>query len=250
MRSYIWIVVLLLCCGDFYGQDKVSKKDMKKAAEVNKSVIIDSLKRRHGGLEHQYAQLKERLRKIESRSFNPTLSDGQLEKYLGTMSLEEIYRRREEVRKQLVSTEENSKWAFVYEEILNIRQRLERPYNKKENEHDMRTVADIRPLGQHEREFQYLCDAVNDYRFIMFELARVIKIVNGMVENDTGISAEEVEDKLRKGNELETILEVPYAQETIETYIKYKTSLSQPEANKVLGELVGELQEACPEAFE
>ena len=250
MRRYIWIVVLLLCCGDFYGQGKVSKKDMERAAEVNKGVIIDSLKRRHVSLESQYGRLREQLRRLESSSFNPTLSDEQLAEYLGAKSLEEIYSRREEVRNLLASAEEDSKWAPVYEKILDIRQRLEQPYNKKENERDMQTVAGIRPLGPHEREFQYLCNAVNNYRFIMFELARVIKMVNGMVGSDTRISAEEVEDKLREGNELETILEVPYAQKAIETYIKYKTSLSLPDADKMLGDLVGELQGACPEAFE
>ena len=223
---------------------------MERAAEVNKGVIIDSLKRRHVSLESQYGRLREQLRRLESRSFNPTLSDEQLAEYLGAKSLEEIYSRREEVRNLLASAEEDSKWAPVYEKILDIRQRLEQPYNKKENERDMQTVAGIRPLGPHEREFQYLCNAVNNYRFIMFELARVIKMVNGMVGSDTRISAEEVEDKLREGNELETILEVPYAQKAIETYIKYKTSLSLPDADKMLGDLVGELQGACPEAFE
>lgn len=246
MRRYIWIVALLMCCGDFYGQGKVSKKDMNRAAEVNKTVVIDSLKKRIDSLTVQYDRLKELLRKLETRSFNPTLSDAQLEKYLGAMSLEDIYHRRNEVREQLALAEEGSKWAPVYKEILDIRDRLGQLYNKETNKRDKETLdnPDFQPLENHKSSFEELRTAVNDYRFVMFELVRVKNIVDNMVKDTR--DAEKIRSQLKKDNELVFIEEVPFASTTIRNYIEYKTKRE----DEKLGNLVGDLQKACPEAFE
>lgn len=247
MRRYIWIVALLMCCGDFYGQGKVSKKDMNRAAEVNKTVIIDSLNNRIDSLTVQFNRLKELRRKLESRSFNPTLSDAQLEKYLGAMSLEDIcLRRNDEVRKQLALAEEGSKWAPVYKEILDIQDRLEQLYDKETNNRDKETLdnPDFQPLEKHKSSFEKLRTAVNDYRFVMFELVRVKKIVDNMVKDTK--DAAKIRSKLKEDNELVFIEEVPFANTTIINYIEYKIASE----DEKLGNLVGDLQKACPEAFE
>ena len=108
---------------------------------------------------------------------------------------------------------------------------------------DINRIENIKVLDTHKDEFKALSVSVKDYRFVMFELGRIFRLIDRM----EGVSSiGDVMKRLKDDEELEYIYDnIPYATEMLDKYVinRFSTDYGGFENQK------SELYNACPEAF-
>lgn len=242
MEKYYYTIILLLCCSFIFAQDKKLEKSINKAIEANE-VILEALKFQLSELKEEYNVLNDSVVRYSKRSFSLEITEDRLKKTLGSLSLKDIYSKKEEVREMLSRTKE-TQLTKTYSLILDMQESLNTIYDKQSNAEYEKYLNKMHPpLSRHKDEFNSLSAAIQDYRFVMFELARVFKLVDKMEYED---NAESIYAKLKESNETEFINDnIPYAVEVLKMYID--NHLTGP--SETFGKIKRDLYNACPEAF-
>lgn len=239
MKKIIYILAILLCNCNLYAQDKKIANSVKKATEANE-IIIEAFKDSISFWNDKYNGLDSIYQIVSKRKFPREISEQELEAELRKVTLKEVLTNAD-IQKKL-SLGGKTTLAQTYLQILNIHKSLSEPYNETTNDENIKLIRNIQPLNCHAEELKTLGTLVNDYRFVMFELARVFKIIDEM----SG-SPKEIKEKLNGANELDFInKDIPYAQRCLEQYINSRES---NEGDSIKQKLLKELIEACPDAF-
>lgn len=241
MEKCLYTIILLLCCSFSFAQDKKLEKNINKAIETN-DAILEALKLQLSELKEEYNVLNDSVTRYSKRSFSPEITEDRLEKYLGSLSLKDIYSNKGEVRKMLSCAKETS-LTKTYLLILNMQESLNTIYDKSSNTDYGKLLDNMKPLNIHQDEFNSLSAAIQDYRFVMFELARVFKLVDKMEYEG---NAKSIYAKLEESNETEFINDnIPYAVEVLKMYIDNHLTGGSEAFEKTKRDLYN----ACPEAF-
>lgn len=134
----------------------------------------------------------------------------------------------------------NESWKESYFTLLEMVEALYYGgYNKKTNDDQKKLIGRIQLLKDHEKLKDEVCNNIKDYRFVMFELARVIRL-SQTSEIYKKIESSQLYDTLYNARETEYIDKIPYTQR------KFKIYCSQEDKRK---EILTELHKSCPEAF-
>lgn len=239
MKKILLIVMALLCWNVSYGQQRNLKENVELAIEANES-IIEFLSNQLKELQNRYQKQKEWMDKYGGRKLSHEISEAELERILAQYTVKGLCENENEIRELLACTEESA-LAETYVQILDIYHGLCVPYRRSENEKDLERLKRLRPLECHQEGTKQLESAVSDYRFVMFELARVIKLIDEMEGTPEAIWA-----KLNESNETEYITEnIPYAFQCLNKYINCRVN----DKMSYMDEMKRELYESCPEAF-
>lgn len=240
MKKCLIVILACLCWNSVNGQDRKQEKAVKNAIKANET-IIDALEAEKQKLEDEYRELSERATRYGQRRFSQEITEAELEKALTQHTFQELFgKNSEEIRKRL-EWAEDSPLKHTYVQIRDIYDRLARPYNLSTNKADKERLEKLTPLECHQEGMRQLKSAVGDYRFVMFELARVIKLIDGMKG-----TSDQIRNRLNESNETEYITEsIPYAHTCLENYIQYR---AEGNTASMMG-LKGELYGSCPEAF-
>lgn len=241
MKIYILIIFALVCTINVFGQNRRVGKSIEKAIEANE-VIIDDLKDTVAVLNSQYSKLDSIIQGISTRQFPRTLSEGELQKELAKLTIKGIWMNENNVHAKL-KLAQNTETAKCYIQIIEIYESLNHPYNEDVNEKYIKLLdtADVKWMPIHGDNIKILSSSVKDYRFVMFELARVFKIIDRLEGKP-----EAIKNRLKESDELEFITDnMPYAYRCVERYI----NLRAIQNNEKKKELLEELKQSCPDAF-
>lgn len=229
------VIGMIIFSFNIYAQDPNSF--FNKCLEVQKF-----LRSKSRVLENECDSLERIVKRFSQRSFSVPLDESGLAEYLGSMSLSEIYQQRSEVEDQMENIGD-SDLTVHYKTLIGIVGHLHVCYDRKTNESDISKIENIKVLDVHKDEFEALVVSVNDYRFVMFELGRIFRLVDRMEDvNNVG----DVMRKLKEAGELEYIYDnIPYVTEILDKYVvsRFSTEYVGFESQK------RELYNACPEAF-
>lgn len=255
MKKKILIGLAFLCAISVSAQNV--EKSIKKAIEANQ-VIIDDLQDNIDELTGLYNKLDSTLRVLSERKFPRSISETELRDELEKLTLKEVWKNENKIHGKL-DLAKDTELACYYVQIIKIYESLNAPYDKRTNDDYIKHLGELKMLECHVDEFKKLSASVNDYRFVMFELARVFKVI----DNLKGVSTpDEVRKKLNESDELEFITEdFPYVQKCLGRYIEFKVlAHRQKDDSNELGnrprvedsertKLLEELKKACPDAF-
>lgn len=240
MSKSILIIFALICAINVDGQNRKVGKSVEKAVEANQ-IIIEDLKDTITSLNSLYSKLDTIIQKISKREFPRSISEQDLEKELRNLTIKGVWKNQNNIQAKLKLAKDTD-LAKNYSQILNICNSLDEPYNETTNADNIKLLDKIKVLDCHIDDYKVLSSSVNDYRFVMFELARVFKIIDGLDGNPKAIK-----DKLNGSDELEFITDnIPYAHRCVERYINFRAS-NRGDAAKA--ELLKELKQVCPDAF-
>lgn len=246
MKTYISILVLLVCGTFCYGQKKPEfpKRDVEKAT-VSNDKIIEYLNAENAILKKESERLDAEFKKYSQRNFSPKVTEEQLEIFLGTYSLKGLYDKLSNTKQKLAGAGD-SKLTSVYSLLMDAYGSLTKAYNEETNKEYKKSLAQLgnnSVLSTHQSDVDKLKILVNDYRFMMFELKRVFKIIDTMKDFP---STSAIKEKLSNDGELEFLSEdCPYVRECLNGYINFAAN-GKDRSKK---ELLEELSQACPDAF-
>lgn len=235
------MLLVFLCSITVLGQNRKVDKSIEKAIEANE-VIIGDLKDTVAVLNSQCSKLDSIIRGISTRQFPRTLSEVELQKELEKLTIKGIWMNQNNIHAKL-KLAKNTETAKYYFQIIEIYESLDRPYNEEVNEKYIKLLdtADMKWMPIHGDNIKKLSSSVKDYRFVMFELARVFKIIDGLEGNPAAIR-----DRLNESDELEFITDdIPYAYRCVEKYINFRATSNDDKK----GELLNDLKLSCPDAF-
>ena len=248
MKTYISILVLLVCGTFCNGQKKpeFTKRDVEKAT-VSNDKIIEYLNAENAILKKESERLDAEFKKYSQRNFSPKVTEEQLEEFLGKFSLKGLYDEDNLSKtKQMLAGAGDSKLTSVYSLLMDAYGSLTEAYNEETNKEYKKSLAQLGKnsvLSTHQLDVDKLKILVNDYRFMMFELKRVFKIIDTMKDVR---STSAIKEKLSNDGELEFLSEdCPYVRECLNDYIKFAAN-GKDRSKK---ELLEELSQACPDAF-
>lgn len=235
MRKMLCTIVLIIFGLNIYAQDHHPFFD--RCIEVQ-----GVLRTKVISLQHKRDSLERIVDRFSKRSFAMSLDENALGEYLSEMSLSDIYANRAQVLEQMEYLE-GSDLVRNYRVVIRMMEHLDKPYNRNTNEEDIKRFENIQVLDKHKTEFEALSVSVKDYRFVMFELGRIFRLIDRM-ENVS--RADDVMKLLNANDELEFIYEnIPYAVRILQQYVE--TLFGNDVRN--FKEKKKELYEACPEAF-
>lgn len=244
MKNSILLLMAMFCFGmTSYAQNNSRfQKKLDAAIDANK-VLIDTLRSREAQLKIQKNGMKD-VATLPVRKCN---GDDFLKEYLGKYeSLTKDMLVDERLKSVLVSFPK-SPIAKVYLKIIEMNESLQAVYDKPKNDEYKKIIEnsenDSLLLEQHLTGFKDLASNIQDYRFVVFELARVFKIIDGM----NGAKGD-IRSKLKEKEETEYIDKIDYAQKTIDAYINAKGDINNSIA-AIRAKIKEEWSKACPEAF-
>ena len=242
MKRCIVLVAILLCSNIIYGQNKKTEKYIEISINANEHIIAD-LTDTIDFLSKKYNKLDSTLKIISKRQFPIIISESELKEELSKITtIRDIWANKNNIHRKLKLAKDTD-LAKNYYQIINIYNSLTCIYNESVNKENIKLLKDIRELSCHSNDYKKINLAVNNYEIVMYELARVINIIDHL--NGT---PREIKDKLIKDDELRYILKnnIPYVNNCIDKYINFRAS-SEGEEDKL--KLLEELKTACPGAF-
>ena len=125
--------------------------------------------------------------------------------------------------------------------IKDMQMCINNPYNQNTVENILNRIKTTEaPTGASKEEYDKLVGKVKDYRFTMFELARVFELYDENYKG-SGMRANEIMRKLDEDGETEFVKEIPYTYNVLQEFINRRGRLSPS--------LKQQLQESCPDAF-
>lgn len=233
MKKTISILTIICCWIGAYAQ----QTEIDNAIKYTKSVI-DKLEKDSMNLDKDYQIKKESLSKARERLTNfPKGSRKNLNEKLEELDLMVLLENKD-IRKELEQAANgSSNLAKAYVEIFKMQESLGEIYNKQSNDDYKKNLDFIRRylFDGHKDAFEKIASAVSDYRFIVFELARVFKVIDGS-KSHSGLY-----EKLDEDYELEYIKTIKFADDDIRKYIE-----GGPNTR---AKLRADWKTACKEAF-
>ena len=245
MKNPILLLMVMFCLGvTSYAQNNSKfQKKLDAAIDANK-VLIDTLKSRKAQLETQ----KKRMKDVTTLPVRKCNGEDFLKEYLGKYeSLTKEMLADEKLKSVLVSFPK-SPFAKAYLKIIEMNESLQTVYDKSKNNEYKKFIEnspnDSLLLEKHLIGFKELASNIQDYRFVVFELARVFKIIDGM----NGAKGDIIRSNLKEKEETEYIDKIDYAQKAINAYINAKGDINNSIA-AIRAKIKEEWSKACPEAF-
>ena len=234
------ILILLIAVSCSLGMNAQSKKDLEKA--------IASSKKQKTELEAKYQALKSSNARIENRKFVTESPEMSLRKRLAfykdikDMAERNIFREKPEYQ--------NVSFAKSYISLIRMYNSLGKSggYRQDENEAFKSELDTIKArvmsmIPKHQdtfiQSFDDLDNCIRNYRFAMFELARIFVLVKE--KEKEGLETASIYNSLKEDEETDFVDKIPYTQIALQTYC------ARPDKRS---EILSELKASCAEAFE
>lgn len=235
-RTSVITFCVLMACMSLSAQN-VTIRDVQIAYEKGE-VIRNYLREERNDLVKKKEEKERLVKRYQDRcSFSPSTSEDNLEDKLKSFeSFEDMYADRGEVYR-LLDDFPDSELSKTYLYLLEVTESLHHVYDRQTNEKYKKTSVSIVGkllIESHRQSFRKIMAGVNDYRFVMFELSRVLDLID--------IAGKSISyEKLERDDELADIAKVPYAVKRVRDYL----------ASNLVGRSVirNELSTACPDAF-
>lgn len=192
--------------------------------------------------EHERDSLKSIVDKFSRRKFSFQMDESSVPEYLGSMTLASIYENRNMVMEELEHLE-NVDLVDDYKQIIEMIGHLEVVYNRETNDKDKTSLNEITVLDVHKKEFEALSLSIKEYRYVMYELSRIFRIIDKMSNvKDADVALE----TLRKNGDLDYIYaNMPYVHKVLREYIDVRCSKIPTNFDNRKRELYA----SCPEVF-
>lgn len=232
------ILILLIAVSCSLGMNAQSKKDLEKA--------IASLKNQKAELNAQYQALQSSNARIENRKFVTESPEQSLRNRLAfyedikDMAESNIFREKPEYQ--------NVSFAKSYISLIRMYNSLGKSggYRQDENEafkSELDTIKARVMSMKHQdtfiQSFDDLDNCIRNYRFAMFELARIFVLVKE--KEKEGLETASIYNSLKEDEETDFVDKIPYTQIALQTYC------ARPDKRS---EILSELKASCAEAFE
>ena len=233
------ILILLIAVSCSLGMNAQSKKDLEKA--------IASSKKQKTELEAKYQALKSSNARIENRKFVTESPEMSLRKRLAfykdikDMAERNIFREKPEYQ--------NVSFAKSYISLIRMYNSLGKSggYRQDENEAFKSELDTIKArvmsmIPKHQdtfiQSFDDLDNCIRNYRFAMFELARIFVLVKE--KEKEGLETASIYNSLKEDEETDFVDKIPYTQIALQTYC------ARPDKRS---EILSKLKASCAEAF-
>ena len=233
------ILILLIAVSCSLGMNAQSKKDLEKA--------IASSKKQKTELEAKYQALKSSNARIENRKFVTESPEMSLRKRLAfykdikDMAERNIFREKPEYQ--------NVSFAKSYISLIRMYNSLKTGgYNQEENEAFKNELDAIKkdilsmdPKHQDSfiQSFDDLDNCIRNYRFAMFELARIFVLVKE--KEKEGLETASIYNSLKEDEETDFVDKIPYTKNQLVNYI------NGDDRHRSL--MMQRLKASCAEAF-
>lgn len=232
--------MLLIAISCSLGMNAQSKKDLEKA--------IASSKKQKTELEAKYRDLKDNNARIENRKFVTESPEQSLRNRLA------FYKDIKEMAgKDIFSKKpayQNVSFAKSYISLIRMYNSLGKTggYKQEENEafkSELDTIKEhvLSMNPKHKdtflQSFDDLDNCIRNYRFAMFELARIFVLVKE--KEKEGVETASIYNSLKEDEETDFVDKIPYTQIALQTYC------ARPDKRS---EILIELKASCAEAFE
>lgn len=232
--------MLLIAISCSLGMNAQSKKDLEKA--------IASSKKQKAELDAQYQALQSSNARIENRKFvteSPEQSlRNRLAFYKDIKDMAEINIFKEKPEYQNVS------FAKSYISLIRMYNSLGKTGGYKQDENEAfkseldvikEHVLSMNPKHKDSfiQSFDDLDNCIRNYRFAMFELARIFVLVKE--KEKEGLETASIYNSLKEDEETDFVDKIPYTQIALQTYCARPDKRSK---------ILSELKASCAEAFE
>ena len=236
------ILILLVAISCSIGMSAQNKKDLKKA--------ITSFQKQKTELEAKYQTLISSNARIGKRKFVTENPEESLKKRLA------FYRNIKEMAKSNIFEKkpeyEKLPFANSYITLISMYKSLDEDggYNQKENEafiSELDTIKehimskDIKHTDTFIQSFDDLDNCIRNYRFAMFELARIFVLVKEK-EKEEKIEIANIYQSLQDDYETDFVDNIPYTKKLLRRYI-----ISN---GKDRSDILKTLKDSCAEAFQ
>ena len=233
------ILILLIAVSCSLGMNAQSKKDLEKA--------IASLKNQKAELNAQYQALQSSNAKIVNRKFVTESPEQSLRNRLAfyknimEMAKNDIFKKKPEYQ--------NVSFAKSYISLIRMYNSLGKSggYRQDENEAFKSELDTIKArvmsmIPKHQdtfiQSFDDLDNCIRNYRFAMFELARIFVLVKE--KEKEGFETASIYNSLKEDEETDFVDKIPYTQIALQTYC------ARPDKRS---EILRKLKASCAEAF-
>ena len=244
MKTYFKLIVTAFLLGAMpsYSQDATAVKNAYKNFDSFKK-LEDSLKKSCEEIKEVEKIQADSIKKVEQRNaFKPSNNEASIKNYVLSFKTTEDFRDsliREKLKNRL-SHCTNIKWTKTYMNLLDIIETLYAKnygYEKSRNDSQKEMLKNMSLFPEHEALKNEILNKIKDYRFIMFELARVIKL---SAKKYNTVEPASLYGVLQNSGETKYIDEIDYTKIILINYCK--------DTNK-RKKILDELKNSCPEAF-
>lgn len=232
--------MLLIAFSCSLGMNAEGKKDLEKA--------IASLKKQMAELNAQYQALQSSNARIVNRNFVTESPEQSLRNRLSSyenikeMADEDIFRNKTEFQ--------NVSFAKSYISLIRMYKSLGKTGGYKQEENEAfkseldaikKHVLSMNPKHQNTfiQSFDDLDNCIRNYRFAMFELARIFVLVKE--KEKEGLDPARIYNSLQEDEETDFVDKIPYTQIALQTYC------ARPDKRSGI---LSKLKASCAEAFE
>lgn len=233
------ILILLIAVSCSLGMNAQSKKDLEKA--------IASSKKQKAELDAQYQALQSSNARIENRKFVTESPEQSLRNRLAFYKDIEVMAKSDIFRK--IPEYKNVSFAKSYISLISMYNSLLKTggYNQEENEAFKNELDAIKKVilsmdPKHQdsfiQSFDDLDNCIRNYRFAMFELARIFVLVEE--KEKEGLKPEDIYTSLQDDEETSFVDQIPYTQIALQTYC------ARPDKRSGI---LSKLKDSCAEAF-
>lgn len=231
------LLIAVLCS---LGMNAEGKKDLEKA--------IASLKKQKAELNAQYQALQSSNAKIENRKFVTESPEQSLRNRLAFYEDIKVLAESNIFRKN--SEYQNVSFAKSYISLIRMYKSLGKTGGYRQDENEAfkseldaikKDVLSMNPKHKDTfiQSFDDLDNCIRNYRFAMFELARIFVLVKE--KEKEGLETARIYNSLQDDEETDFVDKIPYTQNALQIYC------ARPDKRS---EILRELKASCAEAFE
>lgn len=247
MKSIICLLLLFYCFVGYAQSQKAAKAATEKLETVCAELDADIQE-----LQDELNQLQNDIRL--SRSVSPFKSDENLERILAQYNnIKRIFEDSELMAKiRLHQRINNSLVAKAYLILFAMNNSFQEIYNQQVNDEliAQTEVVLANVILSHKNAAESITTIAGDFRFSVFELARIIDVINKLNEDIKGNNSDKYTQILHelengKNNELEYIKNYPSEMRAIKDYIKAVVSGNTDEKEHI----INKWKNVCNDAF-
>lgn len=232
--------MLLIAVSCSLGMNAEGKKDLEKA--------IASLKKQKAELNAQYQALQSSNAKIENRKFVTESPEQSLRNRLAFYEDIKVLAESNIFRKKLEY--QNVSFAKSYISLIKMYKSLGKTGGYRQDENEAfkseldaikKDVLSMNPKHKDTfiQSFDDLDNCIRNYRFAMFELARIFVLVKE--KEKEGLETARIYNSLQDDEETDFVDKIPYTQNALQIYC------ARPDKRS---EILSKLKASCAEAFE
>ena len=222
MKKVLFAFLICFSFSNIYAQ---SEKELKERVESNQKFIKIYTSKKED-LRAELDTIEKYISLIENRSFSRESPEQKMEKWLAGYVDVQQFVKDNRFQQRLMESQISSQIKDAYTLLVDMYNSLQKDgrYVKEDNDRYKNEIGNLRSIltplhkGSFMQSFESIATLINDYRFTIYELDRVLNLVDEL--HNSGMRREDIYNALRNDEETDYIDKIPFTKEKLEQYIR------------------------------